>query len=212
MTIYKIAIVEGQALIREGLRSILTNIPGFSVYTARNLPALFQQTWGNPPQIIIIDNPSQTGDVEAFKALKQKWPQVKVLIFTALDDNQSIANAFEAEADGYQLSNAEPLELIYAVEQVLAGNSYISPSLLPKLIQKFSLYYKALDNNFALALSERERQMLKLIACGIKNKAIADSLFLSIRTVESHRFNLMKKLNAHNAADLATIAIRMGMI
>jgi two-component system secretion response regulator SsrB len=129
-----------------------------------------------------------------------------------LDDNQSIAKAFEAGANGYQLNIAEPSELIYAVEQVLAGNCYISPSLLPKLIQRFSFYYEAMNNNFALNLSDRERQMLKMIACGIKNKAIADSLFLSIRTVESHRYNLMKKLNAHNAADLTTIAVRMGMV
>lgn len=211
---YRIAILESQAIIREGLRALLGKEPGFSVTHAADPISLFRQTWTSPPDLIIMDKvmPGMNG-VEAIQEIKKRWNTTKVLIFTAKNSEENISRALQAGANGYLLNSADPAELIFAVTHLLAGHYYLSPAILPVVIQSYCQMEKtSIDTISGYKLSTRERELLKLIAEGNKNKDIANFLCLSVKTVETHRYNLMKKLDIHNVADLTVFANRAGMI
>ncbi|NOS73919.1 MAG: response regulator transcription factor [Methyloglobulus sp.] len=210
----RIAIVEDLAIVREGLRVLLTKEPGFSVTHSPNPIALFRESWTTPPDLVIMDK-VMTGmnGVEAIQEIKKRWNNTKVLIFTAKYGEENIVRAFQAGANGYLLNNADPDELLFAVTHLLAGYYYISPAILPTVIQGYCRIEKTeIDNVSGYKLSTRERELLKLIAEGNKNKTIANILCISLKTVETHRYNLMKKLDIHNVADLTVFANRVGMI
>jgi DNA-binding NarL/FixJ family response regulator len=213
-TMNRIAIVESQAIVREGLRMLLSSEPGFSVTHAVNPIALFRQTWSTPPDLVIMDKvmPSMNG-VEAIQEVKKRWNTTKVLIFTAKNAEVNITRAFQAGARGYILKDADPDELLFAITHLLSGYFYVSPAILPTVIQGYCRVEKTLVEDFCgVKLSMRERELLKLIAEGHKNKDMANILCLSVKTVETHRCNLMRKLDIHNVADLTVFANRSGMI
>jgi DNA-binding NarL/FixJ family response regulator len=210
----RVAIVESQAIVREGLRMLLSSEPGFSVSHATDPVALFRQTWSTPPDLVIMDKvmPSMNG-VEAIQEVKKRWNNTKVLIFTAKNKEENIIRAFQAGARGYILKDAAPEELLFAISHLLAGYYYVAPSILPTVIQGYCRVEKTLVEGFCgVKLSMRERELLKLIAEGHKNKDMANILCLSVKTVETHRCNLMRKLDIHNVADLTVFANRSGMI
>jgi DNA-binding NarL/FixJ family response regulator len=210
----RIAIVESHAIVREGLRVLLSSEKGFSVSHAPDPIALFRQTWLSPPDLVIMDKVmAGMNGVEAIQEIKKRWINTKVLIFTAKCAEENIVRAFQAGANGYLLTDADPNELIFAVTHLLSGYYYISPVVLPTVIQGYCRMEKTeIDSVSGYKLSTRERELLKLIAEGNKNRQIANILCLSIKTVETHRYNLMKKLDIHNVADLTVFANRAGMI
>jgi DNA-binding NarL/FixJ family response regulator len=213
-TMNRIAIVESQAIVREGLRMLLSSEPNFSISHAADPIALFRQTWSTPPDLVIMDKvmPSMNG-VEAIQEVKKRWNTTKVLIFTAKNAEVNITRAFQAGARGYILKDADPDELLFAISHLLSGYFYVSPAILPTVIQGYCRVEKTLVEGFCgVKLSMRERELLKLIAEGNKNKDMANILCLSIKTVETHRSNLMRKLDIHNVADLTVFANRSGMI
>jgi DNA-binding NarL/FixJ family response regulator len=214
MTVNRIAIVENQEIVREGLKMILSKEPGLLSYCVSDPIALFRQTWINPPDLVILDKVmSGMNGVEAIQEIKKRWENTKVLVFTAKSAEQNIVRAFQAGANGYILNNASPDELIFAVMHILSGYFYVSPLILPLVIQGFCQMEKnSIDSISGVKLSTRERELLKLIAEGNKNREIADILCLSVKTVETHRYNLMRKLDIHNIADLTMFASRAGVI
>ncbi|ESS73889.1 oxygen regulatory protein NreC [Methyloglobulus morosus KoM1] len=209
----RIAIVENQAIVREGLRMLLSRNPEFSVYHATDPIALFRQTWTAPPELVIMDKIMfGMNAIEAIEEVKKRWSNTKVLIFTAKSAEENIVRAFQAGASGYILKSAAPEELLFAIPHLLAGHYYVSPAILSTVIQGYCRLGKAvLENICGVKLSTRERELLKLIAEGNKNKDIANILCLSIKTVETHRYNLMKKLDIHNVAELTVFANRAGV-
>lgn len=210
----RIAIVENQEIVREGLKMILSKEEGLLSYCVPDPIALFRQNWISPPDLVIMDKvmPGMNG-VEAIQEIKKRWEKTKILIFTSKNGEQNIVRAFQAGAHGYILNNASPDELVFAVMHVLAGYNYVSPIILPLVIQGFCQMEKhSIDNISGVKLSTRERELLKLIAEGNKNREIADILCLSVKTVETHRYNLMRKLDIHNIADLTVFASRAGVI
>lgn len=211
---YKIAIIESEPFIREGLCVLLSKEPGFTVIYQASAPvALFRQAWPIPPDLILLDMmmPKKYG-IEVIEEIKKRWCATKVLIFTLKDTEENICDAFRAGADGYILKGTTLPQLIEAIRNILAGQYYVCADILPKIIHSYLLVEKPhLDNNSNWKLTCRETQLLKLIAAGYKNKEIADSLCISVKTVETHRATLMRKLNAHNVATLLSIANQTGV-
>jgi DNA-binding NarL/FixJ family response regulator len=211
---YKIAIVEDQTIIRAGLYAVLTQEPEFNVVSQSGDPIeLFRQTWFVPPDLVLLDliMPKMNG-VEAIEEVKKRWHGTKVLVYTFKDAGASISDAFQAGADGYLLKNASTEELVSAVKNVLAGHYYVSDEILPTIMSRYLRAERMLSaNHLQNLLTTRERELLKLITEGYKNKEMADSLCISLKTVETHRTNLMKKLNVHNVAELISVAGEAGI-
>jgi DNA-binding NarL/FixJ family response regulator len=212
---YKIAIVEDQTIIRAGLYAVLTQEPQFNVVSQSNNPIdLFRQTWLIPPDLVLLDMvmPKMNG-VEAMEEIKKRWHGAKILIYTSKNTEESISDAFQAGADGYLLKSSTAEELISAVKNVLMGHYHVSDAILPKIMNRYLRVEKMRStNHLHNILTTRERELLKLITEGYKNKEIADSLCISLKTVETHRTNLMKKLNVHNVAELISVAGDIGII
>ncbi len=211
---HKIAIIESEPFIREGLCVLLSKEPGFTViYQASASVALFRQAWLTPPDLILLDMmmPKKYG-IEVIEEIKKRWKTTKVLIFTVKDTEENICDAFRAGADGYILKGTTLSQLIDAMRNILAGQYYVCADILPKIINSYLLVEKPpLDNHLNWKLTSRESQLLKLITAGYKNKEIANSLCISVKTVETHRATLMRKLNAHNVATLLSIANQTGV-
>lgn len=205
----KIAIIESEPIIREGLCILLSKEPGFTVDFQASTPvALFHQVWRTPPHLVLLDMmmPKRYG-IEAIQEIKRRWQTTKILIFTLKDTEENIYDAFRAGADGYILKGTTLPQLIEAIKQILAGQYYVCADILPKIIHSYLKAEKEpIDNSLNCNLTDREAQLLKLIAAGYKNKEIANSLCISIKTVETHRATLMKKFNAHNVATLLSVA------
>jgi len=210
---YKIAIIESESIIREGLCILLSKEPGFTVVFQDSTPAaLFHQLWRTPPKLVLLDMmmPKRYG-IEVIQEIKRRWQTTKILIFTLKDTEENIYDAFRAGADGYILKGTTLTQLIEAIKNIVAGQYYVSADILPKIIASYVKAEKAsIDNSLDCNLTYRESQLLKLIAAGYKNKEIADSLCISIKTVETHRATLMKKFNAHNVATLLSVAGQAG--
>jgi len=211
---YKIAIVEEQTIIRAGLHAVLTKEPQFEVVSQSINPLdMLRQSWSVPPDLVLLDlvMPKMNG-VEAIEEIKKRWHNTKVLVYTCKDTVESISDAFQAGSDGYLLKNTSTDELIVAIKNILLGHYSVSSTILSKIMNRYLSSEKMLStghlNNI---LTTRERELLKLITEGYKNKEMADSLCISLKTVETHRTNLMKKLNAHNAAQLVTAAEKFGI-
>jgi DNA-binding NarL/FixJ family response regulator len=212
---YKIAIVEEQTIIRAGLYAVLSQEPQLEIVSQSKNPIdLFRQTWLTPPDLVLMDMimPKMNG-VEAMEEIKKRWNGAKMLIYTAKNTEESISDAFQAGADGYLLKDASTDELISAIKNVLAGHYHVSDAILPKIMNRYLRVERMLSaNHLQNILTTRERELLKLIAEGYKNKEMADNLCISLKTVETHRSNLMKKLNVHNVAELISVAGEVGII
>jgi DNA-binding NarL/FixJ family response regulator len=166
------------------------------------------------PDIVLMDisMPKMTG-IEATRQIKALHPQTRVLMLTIHKSEDQILESFNAGADGYVLKHATREELLLAIKSVHKGESFISPMVSHKVIDGF------LDRNLSIkqsssweTLTPRERQILKLVAEGHTNKKIADSLFISVKTVETHRSNIMSKLAIHNVQELTAYAMRKGLL
>ncbi|RLB01812.1 MAG: DNA-binding response regulator, partial [Deltaproteobacteria bacterium] len=165
------------------------------------------------PDLILIDlsMPRMNG-IETIKEIK-KMSNTKILVLTVHRAEEYVLAALEAGADGYILKDATREELLLAINSVLAGRPYLSPSISGKVIEGY-LKGKKIEKPYSRLdlLTLRERQVLKLIAEGHKNKEIAECLCISVKTVEKHRSNLMKKLDLHSATALTSYAIEKGLV
>lgn len=211
---YKIAIVEDQTIIRAGLYAVLTQEPQFKVVSQSLNPIdMLRQTWTVPPDLVLLDlvMPKMNG-VEAIEEIKKRWHDTKILVYTNKDTVESISDAFQAGAAGYVLKNASTDELIVAIKNILLGHYSVSGTILSKIMNRYLSSEKMLSiGHLNHILTTRERELLKLITEGYKNKEMADSLCISLKTVETHRTNLMKKLNVHNVAQLISVAEELGI-
>jgi DNA-binding NarL/FixJ family response regulator len=211
---YKIAIIEDHAILKAGLYAILSKDPQFNIISQPNDPIeLFSQTLPVKPDLVLLNliMPKMNG-IEAIAEIKKRWHWTKILVYTNKEEEKNILEAFQAGADGYLLKNSPMGELISAIEKILAGYYYVSDVVLTKIMNRCLLAEKMLSGNqLHTVLTTRERELFKLIVEGFKNREIADSLCISIKTVETHRTNLMKKLNVHNVAELISLAEEFGI-
>ncbi len=211
----RIVIAEDHTILREGLRSLLSSNPNFEIVgEAEDGREAIRCAEKFKPDLILTDlsMPRMNG-MEAIKEIKRESPATKVLVLTVHKAEEYILATFRAGADGYILKDSTHSELVMAVKKVLNGKHYISPEISEKVIVGYLEGKKSLKSRTSWeTLTQREREILKLIAEGYKNKEIADDLCISVKTVEKHRANLMEKLDLHNIQALTTFAIERGLV
>jgi DNA-binding NarL/FixJ family response regulator len=212
---HRILIAEDHRILREGLRSLLSSNTGFKVVgEAQDGKEAIQKAGELKPDLVLMDlsMPRMDG-LDAISEIKAVSPQSKLLVLTVHKAEEYVFASLKAGADGYLLKDATSVELVLAIESVMQGNPYISPGISGQLVVGYLEGKKPPElQPSADALTQRERQILKLIAEGQRNKEIADFLCISIKTVEKHRANLMKKLNLHNASAITAYAMDKGLV
>ena len=211
----RIVIAEDHTILREGLRSLLSSDPNFEIIgEAEDGREAIRCVEKFKPDLILMDlsMPRMNG-MEAISEIKKRFKETKILVLTVHKTEEYILATLKAGADGYILKDSTHAELVMAVKNVLSGKQYISPGISEKVIEGYLEGRKTLKTRTAWeTLTQREREILKLIAEGYKNKEIADALCISVKTVEKHRANLMEKLDLHNVQALTTIAIEKGIV
>jgi DNA-binding NarL/FixJ family response regulator len=212
---YRIVIAEDHTILREGLRFLLSSNPDFEIVgEAEDGRGAIRSVVELRPDLVLMDlsMPKMNG-LDAIAEVKNQSPDTKVLVLTVHKAEEYVFESLKAGADGYLLKDATHAELMLAVGNVLDGKPYLSPGISGNLVAGYLQGRKPSKSELSLEiLTKRERQVLKLIGEGHKNKEIADYLFISLKTVEKHRANLMKKLNLHNASALTAYAMEKGLI
>jgi len=211
----RIVLVEDHTILREGLRALLTADPDFEIIgEAADGREAVRFVEKQVPDLILMDlsMPRMTG-MDAIREIKKRYPATKIIALTVHKTEEYLRTTLQAGADGYVLKDATHEELMLAIQNVLKGKTYLSPGVSEKVIEGYLEGKESQIPSSTLGLlSQREREVLKLIAEGYKNKEIAADLCISLKTVEKHRANLMKKLDLHNAAALTAYAIEQGLV
>ena len=209
----RIVLIEDHAILRDGLRALLESEPEMQVVGEAATAAEGARVARNCSPTLIITDLAMPGGLglRAIDELRATCPSVRVLVLTAYCTDEYIHAALHAGADGYILKDASRAELLHAIRTVLAGQKYFSDPVSARLVSSY------LGRNEPLIpglprITERERQVLTRVALGETNKRVAMALRLSIKTVEKHRANLMRKLDLHNTAAVTLFAVRNGML
>jgi len=212
---YRIMLVEDHAIIREGLRSLFSSERDFEVVAeAEEGRTALRLAENHRPDLVVTDlSMPQMDGIDLIATLKKQNPKIRVIALTVHRNDEYVLAALKAGADGYILKEANYSELITAARTALRGKHYLSPEISGNLIQVYLEGEKGPRKKSPLeTLSRREREIVSLIADGQTNKGIADRLCISVKTVETHRYKIMSKLNVHNAAALITVALERGLI
>jgi len=211
----RLLIAEDHAIVRDGLKALLAAQPGFEVVAeAGNGREAVKLAGRTQPDLILIDlsMPKMNG-LEAIRELKHQNPAVRIIVLTAHAAEEYVFAALEAGVDGYFLKDGSQEELLLAITTVLSGRRYLCPGVSEQVIEGYLHGKPRLKKQTAWeSLTPREIEIVKLVAEGFKNREIAEELFISIKTVEKHRSNLMAKLNLKGAAELAKLAMEKGLI
>ncbi len=211
----RIIIAEDHTILREGLRALLSSDPEFEVVgEAEDGRDAIQCVQNLTPDLVLMDLslPRMNG-MDAIQEIKKRCPETRVLALTVHRTEEYILATLRAGADGYVLKDATHAELVMGIKSVLKGKPYLSPGVSDKVIEGYLEGRKSLRPVTPWdTLTQREREVLKLIAEGYKNKEIADYLYISAKTVEKHRANLMKKLDLHNTSALTAFAMEKGLV
>lgn len=211
----KVLLVDDNTLLREGLQRLLDDTEGIKVIgEAENGEEAVAKVSELCPDIVLMDLAMPIcGGIEATRRLHAKYPDLPVLIFASEAGAESINDAIGAGAKGYLLKHTSLRELVNAMWAVYDGNSYFHP-VVAKVILEGIIHpeRRAVRPDTLVSLSEREVQVLRLIAEGLTNQEIAEQLFISIKTVQTHRRNIMDKLDLHDRVDLVKYALKKGII
>lgn len=210
-----ILISEEGTIFSMGLRVLLTNQTDLEVINepsnGRNIMSMVADLL---PDLLITDLAMpDTSGIDEIAWIKTMFPTTRIMLVTQDNSEKSIRDALKAGASGYVMKDASNDELLTAVRSVLDGNVYLSPSLSDNIINAFLLGPKPNEGKSHIdSLTKRELEILTLVAKGHTNRNVANCLSLSIKTVEKHRSNMMKKLNLHNVSGLISFAIGNGLI
>jgi NarL family two-component system response regulator LiaR len=209
----KILLAEDHVIVREGTRELVQREPDMEVVGEADDGEEAVQLAGKlQPDVVIMDIalPKLNG-IEATKQIKALYPATAVLILTAYDNDQYIFALLEAGAAGYLLKTVRGHELIDAIRAVSVGESVLHPKIARKVLSRFMpLATKPSEERVTELLSERELEVLKLAARGMSNKDIAEQLFLSVRTVQSHLANIFTKLDVGSRTEAILCGLRRG--
>ena len=206
-----ILLVDDHALVTDGIRALLQGENHFTIKgEATNGQMALEMLKVLKIDLVLmdIDMPIMNG-VEAIKQIKRDFPMVKVVVLTMHDEKAMINKLLDLGADGYLLKNSSKQELIHCILGVANDQRYISSEATAILLQ---VDEPKVSNGLLAQLTERELEIIKLIAEGHSNKEIGDKLFISHRTVDTHRTNLMAKLGVHNVAGIVKFAIVNGLL
>ena len=211
---YTMLIAEDQTLVREGLRSLIATEKDYQVVgEAQDGLEAIRCTNRLKPDLVLIDlaMPKLSG-ISAIREIKRLEPATKIIALTFHTSDEYILAAFDAGADGYCLKSDTYIELITAIRCVLKGKKYLSPEISDKILEGFLEKKKERAASIWDNLTQREIEVLKLVAEGYSSPEIAELLGISPKTVDKHRSNMMKKLDLHNASALTAYAIDRGLV
>ena len=209
MSKIEVIVVDDHQLFREGISSLLASDPDIEVIglvdSADSMFAKFQE---RVPDVVLIDisMPGKDG-LTVIRESKKKFPDTKFIVLTMHADGQYVVKAVRSGAFGYLLKNADKQELSDAIHTVVKGQKYFNAEISQLMVGNMSL-----EGDNPQSLSERETQVLQLVSNGKTTKEIAEELFVSTRTVETHRVNMMKKLDVQNTAELIKKAVKLNLI
>jgi len=207
----KVLVVDDHAVVRSGLRRVLDAEKDIeTIGEAANAQRAVFEALEHKPDVVLMDvvMPGKSG-IEGVPALLQAVPDVRVLILSMQDDPHYVREAFEAGASGYVLKEAADTDVVEAVRAVASGSRYVHPALGAKLVAAETEERKRAESD---PLSEREREVLRLLALGHTNQEIAALLYISVRTAETHRAHIMQKLSLSSRAELVRYALDHGLI
>ena len=212
----RVVIADDHTIVRKGLCSLLEGEGQIEVVgEAENGREAMKKVEQLMPDVVLLDitMPGLNG-LETTRQLKKRFPKLKILILTMHDNEEYIFETLRAGASGYLVKRTAPEELIQAIQAVHRGDSFLSPSVSKRVIDEFVRFgnQEVKDDDRFIKLTDREREVLQLIAEGRVNREIAELLHISIKTVESHRAHIMEKLGIRNIAELTQYAIRKGLI
>jgi DNA-binding NarL/FixJ family response regulator len=213
----RVMVVDDHALFRRGLEMVLGQEPDLDlVGEASDGQEAVQRAQELMPDVILMDvrMPKRSG-IEATRQIRDALPHAKILMLTISDDEADLYEAIKAGAAGYLLKEIPIEEVAEAIRSVWAGQSRISPSMASKLLNEFAAMSKAADERPAMPtpkLTDREMEVLKLVAKGMNNRDIAKELFISENTVKNHIRNILEKLHLHSRMEAVVYAVREKMI
>jgi DNA-binding NarL/FixJ family response regulator len=207
----RVLVVDDHAVVRAGLRRVLDAEPDIeTVAEAPDAERAVFEALESSPDVILLDImlPGKSG-IEGLPAIQQAVPAAKVLVLSMQDDPRYVREAFDAGASGYVLKEAADTEVVGAVRAVAAGEQYLHPSLGARLV---AADVEQRKRALADPLSDREREVLRLLALGHTNQEIAKLLYISVRTAETHRAHIMQKLQLSSRAELVRYALAEGLL
>jgi DNA-binding NarL/FixJ family response regulator len=209
--VIRVLVVDDHAVVRSGLRRLLD--AESDIETVGEAPnadrAVFEALDGRPDVVLMDLVMPEKGGIEGMPAVLQAVPETKVLVLSMQDDPRYVRAAFEAGASGYVLKEAADTEVVTAIREVAAGGRYVHPELGARLIAAEADAARQAEED---PLSDREREVLRLLALGFTNQEIAKQLYISVRTAETHRAHVMQKLRLQSRAELVRYAIAQGLL
>jgi two-component system NarL family response regulator len=211
----RVVLVDDQQLFRKGVRALLEEEGGFEVVgEAGNGAQAVDTVLATHPDVVLMDvqMPVCTG-VEATRQLKAQLPETRVIMLTVSDADDDLFEAIKAGADGYLLKNLKPDELFQMIHGVMAGETPISAPVAGKLLSEFRKRpWRETDQSAGSELTQRENEVLQLVASGLSNAEIAARLYIVEGTVKNHLHNILEKLHVQNRVQAAAFAIREGLV
>ena len=211
----RVLLVDDHTLFREGVRALLSTASDIEVVgEAADGKEAIELAEKLSPEIIVMDlvMPGMDG-MQAAQHLHDHYPNIKILILSMYDDDEYVCKILKSGASGYVLKRAASDDLLRAIREVENGGSALHPTVAAKLIKDYVRRTKATDHkNSGSVLTARESEVLKLIAEGRTNQQIAEALGLGRKTVDTHRTNIMRKLDLHDVTGLVKYALRHGLI
>jgi len=212
----RVFLTDDHTLFRQGIRNLLSCEPDMEVIgEAANAADAVSDTRQTRPDVILMDiGMSGMSSFEATRQIRKERPETRVVFLSMYDDEDYLAECVDMGANGYILKDSPADQLVTAIREVHRGGSYLSPRLLTRLVADFREQGRdgsPRQPRFG-TLTKREREILKMLAEGRSVKEIATSFQLSVKTIEAHKFNLMRKLDIHNKAQLVQYAIQKKII
>ncbi len=211
----KVVIADDHAVVREGIKMILGREPDIEIVgEANNGREALDLVATSKPSVVVMDiSMPEMGGIEATKRVKEAWPKVNVLALTMHEDESYVFQLLKAGASGYVLKRGAAQDLVQAIRSASRGEAFLYPSVARSVLADYLKRVQSGEERHRYdGLTDREREILALIAEGLSNQEIAQKLFISIKTVQTHRTHIMEKLDLHNRAQLVRYAIRKGLI
>jgi DNA-binding NarL/FixJ family response regulator len=216
MSKIRVLLTDDHTLFRQGLRTLLTSEPDIEVIAeAANAGEAVGTAAQSRPDVVLLDiGMPGLSSFEAARQIRRDRPDTKILFLSMYDDEDYLAECMDVGGNGYVLKDSPAEQLTTAIREVARGGSYLSPRMLSRLVNDFRTQVRDGEGRLSRfgSLTKREREILKLLAEGNSVKEIAGNLDLSVKTVEAHKFNLMRKLNLHNKAQVVQYAIQKKII
>jgi DNA-binding NarL/FixJ family response regulator len=208
----RLGIVDDHAVVIDGLKTMLGTYPHLQVaYTTQYGNELLNFLQASCLDVLLMDiQMPETNGIDLCKQITRHYPQTKVIAFSSFDDSNYVKQIFRSGAKGYLLKNADKQTILTAIETVMNGEDYMDETIKKILLQESLTGQRR--SIYEVPLTKREKELVQLIAEGFSSQEIADKLFISLRTVETHRLNINQKLDVKNTAGLVKEAIKRGLI